>query len=120
MCGVRPESSLVSACDFLSSFRTPLQVREYCSEFHPTLFGLTGSQQQCEHAARQYRVYYSRTDPNPGPDGEDDDYLIDHSIITYLVAPDGNFLKFFGKNETSASLADTTAKLIQNWSPDQS
>ena len=120
MCDVRPESSLVSACDFRSSFRTPLQVREYCSEFHPTLIGLTGSQQQCEHAARQYRVYYSRTDPNPGPDGEDDDYLIDHSIITYLVAPDGNFLKFFGKNETSASLADTTAKLIQNWSPDQS
>lgn len=47
------------------------------AEFHPRLVGLTGSVEACAAAARQFRVYYHKTG--------DEDYLVDHSIISYLL-----------------------------------
>jgi protein SCO1/2 len=85
------------------------QVREYVREFHPRLVGLTGTPSQVREAARAYRVYYSRT----ASDG--DDYLVDHSIITYLLAPDGSFLTFFGKNYTAEEMAAGVATHMAAW-----
>ena len=48
------------------------------AEFHPRLIGLTGSKEACAAAARAFRVYFHKTD-------ETSDYLVDHSIIMYLV-----------------------------------
>jgi cytochrome oxidase Cu insertion factor (SCO1/SenC/PrrC family) len=42
-------------------------------------------------------------------DENDDDYLIDHSIVLYLVGPDGKFLDFF----TQATPADAIAAKIR-------
>ena len=39
--------------------------------------GLTGSVEACAAAAKQFRVYYHKTG--------DEDYLVDHSIISYLL-----------------------------------
>ena len=44
-------------------------------EFHPRLVGLTGSVEAVREAAREFRVYYMKTEE------EGDDYLVDHSII---------------------------------------
>jgi cytochrome oxidase Cu insertion factor (SCO1/SenC/PrrC family) len=40
--------------------------------------GLTGTREACASAARAFRVYYHKTD-------ETSDYLVDHSIIMYLI-----------------------------------
>ena len=48
------------------------------AEFHPRLIGLTGSKAACAAAARAFRVYFHKTD-------ETSDYLVDHSIIMYLI-----------------------------------
>ena len=59
---------------------------------------------------RSFRVYF-----NQGikiADNEED-YLIDHSIIHYLVGPDGNFLDFYGKNLTVRLTPATRAILTQ-------
>ena len=48
------------------------------AEFHPRLIGLTGSKEACAAAARAFRVYFHKTD-------ETSDYLVDHSIIMYLI-----------------------------------
>ena len=53
---------------------------------HPRFVGLTGSADQLRAACRKYRVYYTRPTPEERQAG---DYLIDHSIISYLVSPDG-------------------------------
>ena len=42
-------------------------------------------------------------------DENDDDYLIDHSIVLYLVGPDGKFLDFF----TQATPAEAIAAKIR-------
>ncbi|KAK9868812.1 hypothetical protein WJX84_004143 [Apatococcus fuscideae] len=75
------------------------QVREYVKEFYPGIIGLTGPSEKVKEAARQYRVYYTRAG-----DDDDEDYLIDHSIIMYLLNPKGEFVTFYGKNYTAEQL----------------
>ncbi|XP_031257184.1 protein SCO1 homolog 1, mitochondrial [Pistacia vera] len=83
------------------------QVREYVKEFHPKLVGLTGSPDEIKKVARAYRVYYMKTAE------EDSDYLVDHSIVMYLMSPKMEFVKFFGKNNDVDSLADGVIKEIK-------
>ena len=33
----------------------------------------------------------------------------------YLIAPDGEFVKFFGKNETVESLTRQTGSIVKQW-----
>ncbi|KAL5709186.1 Protein SCO1 1 [Ranunculus cassubicifolius] len=68
------------------------QVHDYVQEFHPKLVGLTGSPEEIKKVARAYRVYYMKTEE------EGSDYLVDHSIIMYLMDPNMEYVKFFGKN----------------------
>ncbi|KAI4328710.1 hypothetical protein L6164_021044 [Bauhinia variegata] len=85
------------------------QVHEYVKEFHPKLIGLTGSMDEIRNVARAYRVYYMKTAE------EDSDYLVDHSIVMYLMGPDMEFVKFFGKNYDVDSLADGVIKEIKQY-----
>ena len=68
----------------------------------------TASLQHCivqvKEAARAYRVYYTKTNDDP------EDYLVDHSIIMYLLDPHGQFMAFYGKEK--AELSDKIAKAI--------
>ncbi|CAL1529795.1 unnamed protein product [Lymnaea stagnalis] len=74
---------------------TPAALKEYCGEFSPRLLGFTGTQDDILRATRAYRVYYSA-----GPKDDDSDYIVDHSIISYLVNPKGEFVDFFGQDKT--------------------
>lgn len=85
------------------------QVAEYVKEFHPKLIGLTGSKEEVLNVARAYRVYYMKTAE------EDSDYLVDHSIIMYLMDPDMEFLKYFGKNEDVDTLTNGVIKEIKGY-----
>lgn len=80
---------------------TPAAVDEYCKEFHPRIVGLTGTPEQIKKVSRAYRVYY-----NEGIKSNDQDYLVDHSIIHYFIGKDGKFIDFFGKNMTAQEIAD--------------
>ena len=76
---------------------TPAAVQEYLKAFHPRIKGLTGTAAEVEAAAREFRVYFAV------PDEFDEtmpDYLIDHSIIMYLMDPDGKFSDYTTKEFT--------------------
>ncbi|XP_066317893.1 protein SCO1 homolog 1, mitochondrial-like [Miscanthus floridulus] len=83
------------------------QVRDYVKEFHPDLIGLTGTTDEVRQVARAYRVYYMKTEE------EGSDYLVDHSIVMYLMNPEMKFVKFYGKNYDTDSLADGIIKEIK-------
>lgn len=63
---------------------------------------------QVKDAARAYRVYFTRTN-------DEEDYLIDHSIIMYLINPAGDFVTFYGKNFTKDTLADSLKSVLSRW-----
>jgi protein SCO1/2 len=80
---------------------TPEVLKQYVSNFHPRLIGLTGTPQEVAAAAKAYRVYYAKVPNSSAPDT----YLMDHSTITYLMDPQGKFLKHFSYSTDSAALA---------------
>ena len=103
-------------------------------DFHPRLIGLTGSEEQIKQVAKvrlpvvaelfasagvfslthmdaqAYRVYYSRPDT-----GSTTDYLVDHTIIVYLLDPQGDFAAYYGQNATADDMAARIAKHIANY-----
>ncbi|PKU71858.1 protein SCO1 homolog 1, mitochondrial isoform X1 [Dendrobium catenatum] len=85
------------------------QIHDYVKEFHPDLIGLTGTPSEVRQAARAYRVYYMKTEE------EGSDYLVDHSIVMYLMNPNMEFVKFYGKNYDVDSLADGIIKEIKQY-----
>uniref|UniRef100_A0A1D1YWP7 Protein SCO1 1, mitochondrial n=1 Tax=Anthurium amnicola TaxID=1678845 RepID=A0A1D1YWP7_9ARAE len=85
------------------------QIHDYVKEFHPNLIGLTGTTESIRHVARAYRVYYMKTEE------EGSDYLVDHSIVMYLMNPRMEFTKFFGKNYDVDALAEGIIKEVKQY-----
>ena len=68
------------------------QLKFYSKDFHKDFAYLTGTKEQVQAASKAYRVYYSKANEN---EKDEEDYLVDHSIVLYLVSPQGEFLDFF-------------------------
>lgn len=60
---------------------------EYVSVFHPRLIGLTGTKEQVDEAATNFRTWYERTEDDSAPDG----YFVAHGGYIYLMRPNGEF-----------------------------
>lgn len=119
---IKPSASVSNGC------------RIYLPEFSPKLIGLTGTTAQIEQVSRSYRVYYSQ-----GPKDEDNDYIVshrplccvsdvsrslnsasrplqvDHTIIMYLVGPDGEFVEYFGQNKRSVEITNSIAAYMRKY-----
>ena len=43
------------------------------------------------------------------------DYLLDHSIISYLLDPDGEFADYYGKSLSADEMLGRVSKLMRDW-----
>lgn len=82
-------------------------VKEYLKDFHPTFIGLTGSREQVDVATRAFRVYYAE-----GPDDDDGDYLVDHTVIMYLINDEGEFCEYFGQNKSAGEISNKVTAIM--------
>ena len=93
-------------------------------DFNPKFHWLTGTKEQISEVTRAFRVYFSKVHRYPIPwsttlflhiisshfffvislflcrqvdenDDNEEDYLVDHSIVMYLISPEGDFLEFY-------------------------
>jgi protein SCO1/2 len=88
---------------------TPERLAEYSKKYDPRIVWLTGSAEQIAPVAKAFRVYFSIPEVE---EGEDDDYLVDHSIFFYLMDRDNKFVHFYGKNATPEEISTSLAELI--------
>lgn len=83
-------------------------MKDYVSNFHKSLIGLTGSVKEVRAAARAYRIYYKKS----AEEGSSDDYLMDHSSIVYLMSPEGEYLTHFAYGTGVDKMAKGIAKYL--------
>jgi cytochrome oxidase Cu insertion factor (SCO1/SenC/PrrC family) len=76
-------------------------------DFHPSFSFLTGTKQQIDQAARAFRVYFSKVDKS---EELEEEYLVDHSIVLYLIDPQGEFLDFYTQGMTAVDITDKILK----------
>ena len=82
---------------------TPRVLKDYLANFGRRYIGLTGSEQQIAKVAKAYRIH--RRKVLPEGTASKNDYLVDHSSITYLMGPDGKFITLFPHNTPGAVMA---------------
>jgi protein SCO1/2 len=63
---------------------TPARLKDYAAFFHPSMIGVTGSPAEIAEVARRYGASYARQQL-----AGVSNYVVDHSALTYVVAPDG-------------------------------
>jgi cytochrome oxidase Cu insertion factor (SCO1/SenC/PrrC family) len=88
---------------------TPEQLKMYASHFSPRLVALTGTPEQIADVAREYRIYYAKVAPQ---DADEDAYTMDHSAITYLMGPDGAYVRHFSHATSADRMAEQLREIV--------
>jgi len=84
-------------------------LKMYVEHFYPRLVGLTGSVDQIQAAAKAYKVYFAKVGDGYG----DDDYAMEHSSITYLMGPDGEFISHFSNGVEAEPMARKLEEILK-------
>lgn len=86
---------------------TPEVVGEYARAFHPSIIGLSGDAAQIAPVAEAFKVKYERVEAEgAGP------YLIDHTALTYFMAPTGQYLTYFAHGTPPETMAEGIDKAM--------
>ena len=88
---------------------TVAQMAQYARDFHPKMVWLTGTSQQLKDVAKKFRVYWSKVDET---EEDDEDYSVDHSIILYLMGPDGEFMELYTQSVDASDVVKRITRAV--------
>ncbi|MCK5932209.1 MULTISPECIES: SCO family protein [Aurantimonadaceae] len=99
---------------------TPEVLAEYVAAFHPAIIGLTGTPEQTDAVANAYRLYYEKTSAEGeanSSSGADDDgsYTVNHQGNTYLMSPEGEYLRHFSYGTPPEDMAASIRRAIDEF-----
>eukprot|EP00947_MAST-08B_sp_MAST-8B-sp1_P003351 g3351.t1 len=95
---------------------TVQQIKSYSQDFHPSIRWLTGSEQQVKAAAKAFRVYWTKADID---EKDDDLYQVEHSVVWYLMDPDGEFVEFYLQSDSEAKIIEKTMGHLKAYQAEQ-
>ncbi|MFC7517615.1 SCO family protein [Herbaspirillum sp. GCM10030257] len=81
---------------------------KYVPAFHPSFLGLTGSEQQVDAVAKEFKVIRVLQKPN-----EDGFYTVDHSGQTYAFDPQGRLRLFFRDAQPAEDIVQDLKTLLK-------
>lgn len=82
---------------------TPMILKDYVAQFGERFIGLSGSEAAIRKLAKAYRLHRVKVVPDWSQGG--DDYLVDHSSLTFLLGPNGKVLTLFPHNTPAGTMA---------------
>ena len=85
---------------------TAERMKGYATHFHPRMLAFTGTTEEIAAIAKDFSIYYARSQVETGPD----DYLMDHTALIYLMGIDGRFITHFPHNVSPEDMAATMKK----------
>jgi protein SCO1/2 len=85
----------------------PATVKEYLNNFNPKIIGLTGTKKQVNKITENYKVYHNKVG------NDEENFLIDHTSIIYVMGEDGKYLKHFSSNATSEQISNELIKYLK-------
>ncbi|XP_060699126.1 protein SCO2 homolog, mitochondrial-like [Hemiscyllium ocellatum] len=86
------------------------EMAKYIKDFHSRMIGLTGTPEQIKDLGKAFRVYYSA-----GPKDEDNDYIVDHTIIIYLLNPDGLLTDYYNRSKNDQEIAESIRSHMKSY-----
>lgn len=87
---------------------TPAAVKEFVSNFHPRMVGLTGTVKDIDAVAQAYGVAFIRQKPNA-----QGAYLVDHARMVVLYGPQGEPIAIMPQNAKPQQFADELARWVK-------
>ena len=76
----------------------------FTAQFHSKIIGLTGNKDAIEKVAANFKVYAARVPEPEGVTPSDDEYLVDHSDIVYLLDQNSKFIKAYESDQLKPEL----------------
>ena len=88
---------------------TQEQLASYVAAFHPSIIGLTGSNEQIDAAAAAFNVTYGIQPASESVSGEKE---IFHTTYLFLMDREGRFLDVLGYGTKASRIAETIRKYL--------
>ena len=75
-------------------------LKDYLDNFNPNIIGLTGSNEQINKIKKKFRIYVKLNKKNT----KDTNYLVDHTVLFFLVNEDDEYITHFRPNELESKI----------------
>ncbi|MCH2547614.1 MAG: SCO family protein [Alphaproteobacteria bacterium] len=86
---------------------TPEALKDYVTNFHSRMVGLTGSKEATDQAASAFKVYHQVADPAVK------DYMVNHSGFIYVMNKNGKYAKHFSHTASPETIATEMQELVK-------
>jgi protein SCO1 len=87
---------------------SPEQLADYARFFHPSILGVTGSDEELTEAARLYGAAWQRTET-----GSAMGYAVDHTSNTYVIGTDGRLVETLPHGTGSQRILESVLRLLE-------
>ena len=86
------------------------KVSAHAQFFHTNIIGLTGSTGEVKRVANKYFAFYEKVENKD----DETEYMIDHSVTTYIIGRDGRVAELIKRDVTSSELAQAIRTALRS------